>query len=647
MFIDKTAGKTGTIILSDDIAQIVHTVPRICELTQKNYSFWCLSTSSRARPLFGDIETPLMKHGEHRLTQMFPRGRVVCPTPSFIVTRPQEFCRLMKWFSAEYRRPGYLLVVPRDFSAWLSGLIEQKCVAKDKLEKRFPSHDPRLRQELESQGLEHWDIQCLVKARNIFYSMRQGFDDISDEGDATGIRVANVVCSPSDEQSLVNSFLCFAQTQADSHRYFYVVGSHGDDRSRAYLRVQIPDYIPSQTLDANESAHELDKARELKATSLYESWKRFMVGRNVNMDGYSPEFPPVSDMAQGNPRPMPHGMFTADKLPDIYAWLRSLDKTRTFQYGYTNMHPEPITWNGRADTAADSDGITSSLSAWLDQCPTFTRTRNTHLGLFCTMDGTIAAPNQAGTQLYRSWIAVYRPLRPHKYPHDDASELLIWDPEIPQSTEEALDLSQLCDAQKALVELIETASPSRIAQCRLTRIWISNAMPKDADEQSDPLDLTCHQFHDFVEETPFWLPPTGTLLLERSWKMLDLGRSRAVTQAEPSEERSQLFKQPFPKIDSDDAESWSEHDDVAMVYPPGRGHTDQVWPKRSRATNYMYEEAYKARLKDPTCTSFELLYPATLDWYHKLKKEGRHSAQVWVDSWRGIFPKLKNMDQVK
>lgn len=636
----KRAPANATVILHEEVTNRIRRIPLIFQLVDRGYNFYSLATGRRTPPRFPSLPGFDLKPNQHAITRLFSHGRAFLITPSFVISDPIKFYDFIQWFSVWCQNPRYLIAASTDFLHWLQSL----CMEKGRELMRHQAGTLRgaaLDRLLSTCGLSRDRTDALVKAWILLKRIMNDYGDgatYGDEAAYTGMqRViwAPREINPNDEQSLVNWFFWWSTISLDRHRRFYVLGSNAKYQRRAYRTVRVPNYDPEQTLDP-EKLNERNRLKgEAEEHEILAYWDAQFV--EPTLDGTAQSDSHQNANVATNTAPasgFPTKLFKSDRAIELGNWLKELDRdTKSL---WVTPFWQPVSWEDvkMADHFGDPFCEYANFNHWLSSCKEFSSRLNTWAGLFYTPDGDWDHTKPASTYTRHPWIAVVRPVNPHrKLPEGyGPMELFLWDPAVDKP-------ANLSDIQIRLVDFVQREA-ARLVSPRyyLEKVWCSNKLGNFVSPQDHPLDIACLHLKEMIHDTRRWLPPLEQILPTRGWSRLRLPyvaqRKSGGVEHEPAVPQAKGHQQPFPKHSSDEGEP------PAMVWLPPRGTS-----QRFECYNDLYEAAYRHRVKNAWCREFPFTYRPTTEWYDQQKREGRGCSHVCVDAGDRILEGLPKGDK--
>lgn len=402
-----------------------------------------------------------------------------------------------------------------------------------------------------------WDLLRQMSSRSTIE------DDI-----LSPIQFAPASISADDEQSLMNWFGAWTSSQTGNMRRFWAVGTHGEQPDRL-SRLMLPiDYAtprPSSNIRIKQVSHGLQLVNDESGWEIERALRE--IGSNVGE------------------RPL-------DLYDRPLIWTESEKPYHTF-----------VDWYMR-------------YRNWLE--PALSRgpkCKNTLLGLFHTRPNS--SPEAAASPR-RPWIAVYRPINPHRLPLD-ASELFLWDEKLSiRNKNQDISSSDLSPEQQELIRIVRTRS----VLLPLQNIWIGG-FDSAGIPYNHPLDKTLDCLRAFVMDYRDWLPAPAQKIPERGWKPL---KNETASSSRPSE----LVRAETRGL-AVGIEDLAVNDRKLVFQPP-----DIHRGKQSQTDNSLFKWSQTHTASRPA----KYVFQPTMDWYTKQVKNGQGYGHVLVAPWQTVFETL-------
>ncbi|KAK2607696.1 hypothetical protein N8I77_006357 [Diaporthe amygdali] len=640
-FLEKANNQCGVVVIHEAVVDYVRRFPAVAEILQidKNYSFWRFSTT------MGLQQVQSSEGSTTRLTpdvfsRLFPIGKAILVTPSFIVSEPQKVLQLFEWFfgnqtmySSNKLVTAYNIV---DFLRDLAGEANQLQTTLKQQRGKYMS-ELEAADQRNAAALSDQDLIARAKA----WIMAEDWLSVSMErngilSEENHVIFADRSIDQNDEQSLVNWFGWWSLAKVDKYRKFYVLGSSPavkqtrqngiEPLSRACRSVRIPNYERSVVNDPNEAL------------------RIAMKGPNEATDGA-----PANDDGRQIGR-MPTLSFQSQKFANydhnIQHFLRNKDKP-----GSVRIYGIPVSWVdvGMADHFGDPKTEFATLKQWFswpypwlgDSHQTF----NTYIAFFYTIEEEWDPSKfPRGLKPKRHpWLVIYRPWEPHvkweRYRHGKM-ELIFWDVRAGNELENnhSLRLSDLNWMQREVVKFMQAHGTEKNPGSRIDRVWLggfrthlqrlSSTLPADMTaEFLEPLST--------LSELKWMVPSSDGFMRQNGWREVSLTQ----TSTEP---RAGLGNtNAFGRDSVDDQNDGDYDEETRIIFHPPRGSSAIGPPHSSRCTNDLFEQARLARLRDSKVTTMSYTFKPTIEWYADLVAEGRQYEHIYVDRWEKVFDQLR------
>ncbi|KAL2753741.1 hypothetical protein ACRALDRAFT_1094568 [Sodiomyces alcalophilus JCM 7366] len=609
-FIDISAAEGGCIIIHEAATSMVRLFPDISGLLfdkdNSAFSFWRFGEGLQELPSCLSLNAHSAYPGQFRFSRLFPHGNVILLTPSFLIAQPCRARQLVSRYHAKFDEAKFYikLAVSENISTFLEDVALDKLEERQRLKARQKglstseaiAEERRLgltmaectaRFELLALSRKLMEVQNNMAGREPFVLVDKNID-------------AN------DEQSMVNWFGWWSQTNLDQFRKFYVLGSHDDDCERAAYRLPIPRYAPGTIGNPDLAFQQGEMTADSsppRAGAGFSS-TRLRNGDASSFNGF------LSDVDQAYKHQNP--------FIKLYAYAVSYFQT-------------PVEM---ADHFGDLKMDFESYRGWFNFGWSFTSRFNTYVGLFYTIesawDPKMFRKNEF--PLRHPWIAVYRLRNPH-LPKRTATELIIWDADAPRRFPEGSTVykSKLIPAQQALIDLVESKGPAKNPGKPLERVWLGGYQSPAAGNPST-VDVTLDMLDALMRDTRTWLPAPETRMGERGFKVVELKGPGAAT--DPGRMDLDL---PWPG-DSQDAGAGTGKETTIIFYPPRS--IGATAANSSECRNGLFLRCVGERTRDKKSKRIHFNFPTTLKWYMRQKAEGRHFEHIRFETWEGIFKAL-------
>ncbi|EEY17543.1 conserved hypothetical protein [Verticillium alfalfae VaMs.102] len=607
-FADSERKQSGTIILHETVTPLIRLFPGIGPLLHdmKNaaYTIWELGEAMQVHPPMPSIDEQSSKPGQIRLTRLFPHGSAVLLTPSFFLTQPVQATRLLSWYSKRIATPMFYvkLVVSESIVDFLQDLAHEKTSQRETLFSRQPRHSSleALESQAKQQGITQEDCAARHEALSIVLDLIGSAEGrLMDEVQEPFIYVNDCI-DANDEQSLGNWFGYWSLTKLDSYRKFHILGSHENDYSRSSRDIRIPRYAARTTGDPDLASA---RAGETQVAA---------------------QVPPAQD--DSGARSQILGRAGGE---DFAQYLSSYQFAHV--RGFMKLYSYCVSWFNDSFQMADHFGDTTcrfeTYRNWFSFTYPFAKQRgyNTYVAFFYTIEGPwdpAAYPKDRLPERH-PWIGIWRVVNPHQQPCR-ATELLIWDIAAPQrvASDRSVHVGSLLPAQKALVDFVEKNSAEKNPSMAFQQVWLGGFDPPRL-ERSTVLDKTLEMLEIMLSGAKQWLPAPEHVLPVRGWRKVNMQHEAPATD---------LIEQQAT-IEDDSPEK--------IVFHAPRGNGLQEVVGRSKCGNVLFQEVSKFRLTDKTRKYMSYRFPPTMEWYTRQKAEGRHYEHINVDSWEGMFARLR------
>lgn len=620
-FCEKAKKESCFVIIHEALVPFIRRFPSMAKLLQSSDRpiLWTFSESINQNAL--PPATDFLPVLPTMFSRLFPLGKAILITPSFMVSRPRETYEAWKWLWKTARHSSnFKFVVPADIREYLRDLSEDK----SKELQRLRATRWKNRNELEvaslktAEGLSDYDLEARQKTWVFVSTWLSETPELNRPGTLhNNVVFVDRYIDPSDEQSLVNWFGWWAEAHCGEYRKFYVFGSDPSIRqsdqysatpsSRASRTVKIPKYLRSVVNDPDEAMRNLAQktGRTLPAGMSEDSGFRSIKFRSeLQMNKF------VADLDQGT-----HG---------------GLMKLFRYVVSWTNFN--------MARHFGDRDSQLKTMEQWWrakqqwlsDDLHAF----RTYIGFFYTIADEYPSDKYPSSRLppMRPWIVLYRPTEPHmpiKFRHGK-TEIFIYDTQLGDELEDKdkIVITDLTWMQQQLVNYISNHASETDENAYVDRVWLGGfglqqERFRQAQSQSScPVDVAAETLQCFCSNLKSVVPGEARHLNSNGWR--------------------QVFNEPShdPKQPGDHFEEEDDPERRLIFHPPqGSG---SLMPKgASKCKNNLFEAARLARLRDKSAEDMTLTYPPTMDWYQHQVNEGRHFEHILVDSWHEIFKVLR------
>ncbi|KAG8160280.1 hypothetical protein KVR01_009816 [Diaporthe batatas] len=646
-FLEKSNNQCGVVVIHETVVDFVRRFPSIAEIlqTDNNYNFWRFSATR------GLQQIQCSEGSSKRLTldvfsRIFPMGKAILVTPSFLVCEPQKTLQLFEWFFGHQTvYSSNKLVTAFNIVDYLRDLASEANQRQASLKQRQGTHMSELEaaDERNALGLSDQDLIARAKA----WSMADEWLSVNMErngvfSEQNHVIFAEKCIGPNDEQSLVNWFGWWSLENIDQYRKFYVLGSGSVAKqarqtaagplSRASRSIPIPTYNHSVVNDPDEALRVVltkdDKPREDAPTSN----GGMQVGQAQTALFQSQRF--------------------ANNDRNIRYFLHGIDRP-----GQVRIFGFPVSWldYNMADHFGDSIMEFSTLKQWLnwpypwlgDPHQTF----STYIALFYTIQEDWDPRNfPSGIKPKRHpWILIYRPWEPHakwdRYRHGKM-ELIFWDVRAGRELENnhSLKVSDLNWMQREAVKFVQAHGTEKNPGSRVDRVWLGGFRNHQKQLRSTlPADMTAEFLEALSDLTQLrWkLPSSDNFMRQGGWREVALGETAARPRAAGTN-----MDAPSRDDTAEQSSNGSNHETRILFHPP-RGSAEAGTARPSRCTNELFEQSRLARLRNSRATSMGFTFKPTMEWYGDLVAEGRQYEHIYVDCWEKVFEQLRVGQQRK
>lgn len=640
-FLEKANSQCGVVMIHETAVDFVRRFPSVAEIlqTDNNYNFWRFSVTmglQKARSSQGSATrlTPDV------FSRIFPMGKAILVTPSFLVCEPQKTLQLFEWFFGNqtmyssnklvtaYNVVDFLRDLSKEANQLQARLKEQRWMYMNELDAA---------DERNALGLSDQDLIARGKA----WALAEDWLSVNMErkgvfSDENHVIFADRCIDPNDEQSLVNWFGWWSLVKVDQYRKFYVIGSgpavkqtrqHGTELlSRASRSVAVPIYGRSVVNDPNEALRAVLKQDVDPAESAPAGDDGRQIGQVQTVSFQSQTF--------------------ANNDRSIQYFLREKD-----QGGSVRIYGFPVSWAdfGMADHFGDPTMEFATLRQWFSwPYPWLGDSRqsfNTYIAFFYTIqEDWDPSKFPRGLKPKRHpWLAIYRPWEPHlkweRYKHGKM-ELIFWDVRAGNELEanHSLRLSDLNWMQREVVKFVQVHGPEKNPGSRVDRVWLGGFRAHQQQLNSMlPADMTA-EFLDSLSklsQLKWKLPSSDGFMRQNGWREVSLVDT-------PTGPRAGLTNINVSSRDgTDDQDNTEEDEDTRIVFHPPRGSSVIGPPRSSHCTNDLFEQARLARLRSGKVDSMSFTFKPTMEWYADLVAEGRQYEHIYVDRWDKVFDQLR------
>ncbi|KAI1766893.1 hypothetical protein GGR53DRAFT_183319 [Hypoxylon sp. FL1150] len=652
------AGAAGTFILHEDMSASVRAIPLLSHMNDNRgcYTFWNLGTGRYNPPRFPSDIDATIEPGSLQMIRLFPHGRAFLITPSLALSDPVKLCHFLEWFRAYCFNPHYIMMACADFPDYLKAITLEKATEHEEM---CLSHkdDPKLETLLAELGLSRADLEARFKAWQILVDI---IKQKGDEEASYAIRKVNWITDcidPNDEQSLVNWFCWWATTKCDRYRKFSVLGSSNSRSRAAYRTIEVPAYTAETVGDPDvawEREYESRRAREAREAKEAKEAAKDEVDHDVSKKSRSTSSSHAPATPVSRSAPNLHiipGSSLRVRIRDLYGLIND----RTIRINpWVRLHANPVAWLDvpMADHFEDSRFEYDTFKNWLGAFPPCNRGVNTWFGLFYTIDkewDLFVPPKTYGRH---PWIAVIRPRNPH-FPATKYAEieLFIWDISAEKRAESQGPSSLLLDMQRRLISRVREEIAEKDDRFFLYKVYVNSRIDPNLQTTGEsPMDTTFKTMEAMLCDGKKWLPVFENFLPKSGWMKVDdsewergmpavaVPRPSTSTQQQREKQPQQQQKKhqqggiPFPRHPSDETKTQR-----SIWHPPRpRAKLDD----KSRCGNDLYKAAFRARMTDFSCRVMRYQYRSTTDWYHDMKREGRTTSLVYVETADKIMASL-------
>ncbi|KAI8963007.1 hypothetical protein F5Y11DRAFT_320538 [Daldinia sp. FL1419] len=597
------AGAAGTVILHEDFSTVIRKLPGVFQLIDKHsFTFWVLTTGQYNPPRFPSDVNAVVEPGTLQMTRLFPQGRAFLITPSFALSDPVLLHKFLKWFQIYCCNPCYTIVACANFPDYLKAITLEKEAERKEMH-AANQNNPNREDLLIKSGLGKQELNARFQAWMVLKEIIAKFGDEQTSEEVRKVEWITDFIDPNDEQSLVNYFCWWSSLKCDQYRKFTVLGSSGNRYRSAYRNIEIPVYT-EETINDPDIASEREKLNALAQDT------------------------PLTPSHVPEPHtPLRRPSLGGDSATELRQWINDLYGRVCAKGNWARSYYKPVSWLNvaMADHFNDPRCEYDTFNNWLGGAPRFSNV-NTWYGLFYTIDGEWDSQLPPSSYKRHPWIAVLRPMNPHRKADRYAEmELFIWDMFARvRRANHGKDI--LLDMQRRLIDHVRTEISRKDWKYKLSEVYISSETPLKYSPEDTPLNATKFMMEEMLADGKKWLPPMEFLLPAKGWVAIPRGEwYNGVTPSKAQRQKS------IPRNDSD--ENKPRRSIFHAPHPRAR-------IEKSACINDLFEAAYNARVVDPTCRTMKYQYRITIDWYHDMKEEGRDSSHVQVDGADAILAKL-------
>lgn len=636
-FLGKASNQCGAVIIHETAVSCVRRIPRVAEsLRSHNIQYWCFSESVDMQPIphcASGINRPIPT----QLSRVFPWGKAILLTPSFILSEPQKTYDLLRWYLPNQAKQSIKLVTAYNIVGFLRELTNEKNALQANLMqtrwKMMSSLDVAV--EKKAAGLTDEDLDARAKAwlladNRLSVSMeRNGI--FSDDNHVIFVDRS---INPNDEQSLVNWFGWWSLAKAEEYRKFFVLGtgtlmkdtnrSQSSLLSRARRTILLPRYEKNVVNDPNEAL-------------------RIALRNAGELAGEEAAPPPA----------MPGVRFPSERFANneslIGGFLSKMDRSLGFFASapprHARVYNRPVCWADSSMAAHFGDTYTKfgTIPQWFrwpfpwleDKEKSF----NTYIALFYTIkeDWDPAKFPQGINPKRHPWLAFYRPAEPQNrfggYRHGK-TELIIWDVRAGDVLEDdfALGLEDLTWMQRELVRFVQAYGAEKNPGSQLESVWLGGFKGHQAECSSTlAADMTAEWMESTLADLKHRLPSPKGYMKQNGWRKVSMLKPLGPNRRLKSEQ----------SIGQDGAAEQATNDeDTRIIFHPPRG-PGKVGPRGSSSCkNDLYEAARLARLRDSNAREMNYTFRPTTEWYSEMVAEGRQYEHIVVDEWEKVFAQL-------
>lgn len=642
-FREKSKSQSGTIIIEDSIVWLVRRIPSLAALLldTTNYNTWSFSAVQPVLPHI-DLRQPMFN-------RLFPQGKAILITPSFMVSEPQKTLEFFTWFFGRNSQSQFSfnkLVMAYGALDYLRDLSAEKTTNRNELRqtrwKGLSVVDEKLQENM--GALTEDDIQARQRVYLIAYEYLASKVVLNGPySEENPIIYADASIDPDDEQSLVNWFGWWSTMRIGQYRNFFVVGSkiNGSPSSRgidgqripskASRVITIPRYSQSTVNDPNEA---------LRAVTPQEPQNGLeQVVNPANSPTRSAGW--FDSLTLGN---------NENRIVDL---LDDLDKA--YLKGHARLFKFPVSWTGlaMADHFGDHSNEFRRIRDWFGHAWPWlkdeSRRFNTYIGCFHTIEtldfDPLAFPRGQKPRRHM-WLAVYRPVNVHdKTTGYKQTELIIWDVKardrIPNPDATRIAESDLIYMQRQLIDYVRQHGHEKNPGSNLQRVYLGGFKHPPSDSTL-PVDITVEYLRRLAMDLKYTLPSAERYLFQSGFFPVHREKTPAGPRGFVASLKGAVAAGPGDPLIVDTAEDPPSGELAAserIIFHPPRGSGVDV---QSRCTNHLFERARLAHLRNGNAKEMEFTFRSTMDWYGDQLAEDRGFQHINVDNWEVIF-KLLNV----
>lgn len=653
----------GVIIIHETLAWSLRLFPNLSRyLIHRSDEYWCLSEPVHALPLYPSIPRPehSVAPGDIHMTRLFPFRSAILLTPSFLVSEPRRTFEFLDWFMSKWMGQfRYRLVAAHNIHEYLLELADEKYTERQAILDRYGDADYGI--EEDKDGLSRDDCRLRYEAANLAAEMHMirtvKAGPYAHDEDQSSLVYADPSIDPNDEQSLVNWFGWWATLRADQFRKFYVVGSShaikAPESKRGERLVRIPKYT-KVTINDPDAVMEVIQERN----------DQLERSESQACGDTSPQAPEDNESAsEKRPWSFRSDFIRPEDSSSITAYLdevcsipgRHLWVLYKFPVSWLNFDMAEHFHDFRTNFRRISDWF--SFAKPFGGCGGPREAFNTYLGFFYTIaeEWDPDKPPECRSSNRHPWIAIYRPVNPHKKPYSRC-EVIIWDPAARTKFKSQHNLTErdLLFMQRQLIQHVREYGDQKNFGTWVDRVWLGGfEWPSDCNSPY-PLDVTLLFLRKMVGNIRDFLPAPEHVMEAKGFRKVlsDAAADQSIRSPATSTSGSALFVDEGPGTEAmsaglDGAESSEEDEDARVIFHPPRGtkRPGKGAPSRSRCRNRLYEEARLARARaepgTPPPTHMRYRFVPTAEWYREQRAEGRGYAHLNVDAWEPIFNRLR------
>lgn len=604
----------GIIIMHEDamwkFRQFDKAFEVLCGANDGYYSIFVFRRALKLHPILPATKARL---GDVRLLKVFPDAKVFMMTPSFMLSRPKQACAFVEWFKEKYvdtedARHRGKLVVSADIDEWLMALLLEQAGRDPKL--CHGSHNAH------RENIEAWE-KTWGYMHDFVKSSRKDF-----EFHASFLIFAPQCIDGNDEQSLVNWFGYWTIENMDQASLFYVLGSNSCDENRMMKQVKRIKYTNDTVGDPETAAERVaEEIGSITDLSSAHSQNDILVVPRQTI-------------------PNPHTrircqLVQTDDAHHLADYLHNINKTMV-EFCPMILYNRPVSYWDRdmAYKFGDPKQRSETFYTWFNFLHPFRKPKNTYAGLFYTIGGKWDPSLPADHPSYRPlrpWLAIFRPVNPHRPYNWHETELFIWDPEyrLQLSDQERIYENDLIDAQTNLIKTIVQNSSMKFPP--LAKVWLGGWQNVRISQSMNNLD-TCLEFlNSIVYNWRDNLPAPAHHLPDRGWRVVE----PAAPVVHPKVEKPIEMDTKFPQEEDVDPE------ELRIIFHPPAGKKVNI---TNVCQNLLFKDALKHSLNNCHAGFFDHKYIATKVWYGQQVQEGRDFKHILVDVYWKIFEVLGVVD---